>query len=89
MRRGHGFATQVPGKCASIPGIGIGGQQDHINSRILHSGSKARYQGDSQNHALYDSPLFIWLTGGHETRRFRALPASHLSKPVEESTDLT
>ena len=28
--------------------------KDHINTRILHSGSKAEDKADSRNHALYD-----------------------------------
>ena len=30
------------------------GPKDHINIRILHSGSKAQENGDSRNHCLQD-----------------------------------
>ena len=37
----------------------IGGPEDHINTRILHSGSKAFDEGYSRDHGLWDPHVYV------------------------------
>ena len=37
----------------------IGGPADHINLRISHSGSRARYKGDARNYGLKDPSVYV------------------------------
>ena len=37
------------------------GPKDHIKTRILHSGSKAHYNGHTTNHGLSDPCIYVVL----------------------------
>ena len=45
----------------------IRGPEDHINIRISHSGSRARYEGHARNHVLWDPHVYVVFWGPHNS----------------------